>query len=399
MKIFMAHNHYQQQGGEDRSFAAEAAVLERYGHTVHRYTVHNDRINTMGKVQVARATLWNSDTYRELRGIFRQERFDIAHFQNTFPLISPAAYYAAQAEGVPVVQSLRNYRLMCLNALFFRDGHVCEDCLGKAIPWPGVLHACYRDSKVQSAGVAAMLTFHRALRTYRKQVDLYIALTEFVKAKFIEAGMDAARIVVKPNFLDTDPGVRDGAGEYLVFVARMTPEKGVWTVLNAWKRLPAPVPLKIVGDGPLMEEMRAFIAEHHLDSITLLGHLSGADTQATVKQARALVFPSEWYETFGRVAMEAFACGVPVIASRLGAVAEVVEDGRTGTHFTPGSADELAEQVQRLWTDAALAARMSAEARRVFEERYTAERNHEMLMAVYAQAQQAHQARRPRRHA
>ncbi|MDX1993011.1 MAG: glycosyltransferase family 4 protein [bacterium] len=397
MKIFMAHNYYQQPGGEDRSFAAEADVLERYGHTVHRYTAHNDKINAMGKVQVARATIWNSDTYRELRTLFREGQFDVAHFQNTFPLISPAAYYAAQAEGVPVVQSLRNYRLMCLNALFFRDGHVCEDCLGKAVPYPGIVHSCYRDSRLQSAGVASMLVFHRAMRTYSKQIDRYIALTHFVKEKFIEAGMDAGKIIVKPNFLDTDPGIRPGQGDYLVFVARMTPEKGVWTVLKAWQSLPNAIPLKVVGDGPELDAMREFVATNNLNSVELLGHRKGAETQDIIKHARALILPSEWYETFGRVAMEAFACGVPVIASRIGAVAEVVENGQTGLHFMPGDVADLAEKVQRMWEDEALTARMGDEARRVFETRYTAERNYDMLMDVYNQAIQHQQVRQQTR--
>ncbi len=382
MKIFMAHNFYQQQGGEDRSFAAEAEILERNGHTVHRYTKHNDEINQMGKLQVAQATIWNRSVYRELRDLFRQEKFDIAHFQNTFPLISPAAYYAAQAEGVPVVQSLRNYRLMCPNALFFRDGHVCEDCMGKTPPWPGVVHSCYRDSKAQSAGVAALITTHRLMNTWQKKVDTYIALTEFVKQKFIQAGMTAEKIVVKSNFLQYDPGIREGQGDYAVFVGRLTPEKGVWTVLKAWEKLDG-IPLKIVGDGPLLEEMKAYCQAHKLTTIEFMGHRKGDETQQIMKNARFLVFPSEWYETFGRVAMESFACGVPVVASRLGAVAEVVDDQQTGLHFTPGDADDLAEKVQRLWSDNALATQMGATSRQVFEQKYTAQSNYTLLTQIY----------------
>lgn len=382
MKVFMAHNFYQQPGGEDRSFAAEADMLEAAGHTVHRYTRHNDEINDMSTLGVAAATLWSRKTYRELRALFQQERFDVAHFQNTFPLISPAAYYAARAEGIPVVQTLRNYRLVCPNAIFFRDGRVCEDCMGKAVPYPGVQHACYRGSRGQSAAVAGMLTLHRARGTWKKQVNRYISLTHFARDKFIEAGFDPAHIVVKPNFLTADPGYNPDRGDYAVFIGRLTYEKGVMTLLKAWEALPN-IPLKIIGDGPIMDEAAETIAHQDLHQVELLGRMPPVEALEVVKGARALVFPSEWYETFGRVAIEAFACGVPVIASRIGAIAEVVDHEQTGYLFNPGDSDDLARQVRALWDDPDRVAQMSSTARQTYEEKYTPASNLAQLEAIY----------------
>jgi glycosyltransferase involved in cell wall biosynthesis len=210
MRVLLLHNHYQQPGGEDQVFAAERDLLEAHGHRVLQYTTHNDQLADMGRAGLVKAAVWNGAVYRELRALIRKEKLQVAHFHNTFVLISPAAYYAAQAEGVPVIQTLHNYRLLCPNALFFREGRVCEDCLGKTFPWPGIAHACYRESRPASGTVAAMLTTHRALGTWKRAVDLYIALTGFAREKFIEGGLPSEKIVVKPNFVHPDPGAGEG---------------------------------------------------------------------------------------------------------------------------------------------------------------------------------------------
>ena len=188
------------------------------------------------------STVWSQSAYRALRAQLRERHYDIVHVHNFFPLISPAVYYAAQAEGCSVVQTLHNYRLSCPAAIFYRDGQVCEDCLGKAVPWPGVLHGCYRGSRAGTATVAAMLAGHRLIGTWRSKVDLYIALNEFMRQKAIAGGLPAERIVVKPNFVGHDPGVGDGRGGFALFTARLNPEKGVPELLAAWRRLGAAHP-------------------------------------------------------------------------------------------------------------------------------------------------------------
>ena len=344
MKILAVHNRYQRPGGEDQVFVDETALLEARGHRVVRCEVHNDQVEHMNRLTLAKDTVWNTSAYRELGALIRRERPDVAHFHNTLPLVSPAGYYAARAEGVPVVQTLHNYRLLCPVSLFFRDGRVCEDCMGKTVPWPGVVHGCYRGSRAASGVIATMLTVHRALRTWTEMVDVYVALTEFARNKFVEGGLPAGKIVVKPNFVAPDPGPGQGGGGYALFVGRLAPEKGTGTMLDAWDRLGTGFPLKIVGDGPLKDRVAGAAAGR--SNVELLGHRPVADVHALMREADMLIFPSEWYETFGRVAAEAFAAGTPVVAADIGAVAELVEHGRTGLKFRPGDPEDLAAQVE-----------------------------------------------------
>jgi glycosyltransferase involved in cell wall biosynthesis len=390
MKVLAVHNRYQQPGGEDQVFLAETTLLESYGHRVVRYSTHNDRVAGMNRLALAGNTLWNSSTYRELRALIRQERPHVAHFHNTFPLVSPAGYYAAKAEGVPVVQTLHNYRLLCPNALFFRDGRVCEDCMSKVIPWPGVVHKCYRGSRAASGLVTAMLTTHRVLRTWTEMVDAYVALTEFARRKFVEGGLPAEKMVVKPNFVYPDPGPGEGRGGYALFVGRLSPEKGVGTLLAAWERLDRPVPLKVVGDGPLREKVVE--APDRRPCVEYLGYRPAEEVHGLMKEASMLVFPSEWYETFGRVAAEAFATATPVIAADIGAIAELVEHGHTGLRFRPGDPEDLAAQVGWFLSHPEEHVRMRREARAEFEAKYTAERNHQMMMEIYESALEREEA-------
>jgi glycosyltransferase involved in cell wall biosynthesis len=384
MHVLMAHNYYQQPGGEDQSFAAEAALLEANNHTVLRYTLHNDQIDARQPLTLAQNTIWNRKVYAALREIFRRERPQIAHFQNTFPLISPAAYYAARAEGVPVVQSVHNYRLLCPNALFFRDGRVCEDCLGKFIAWPGTLHACYRGSRAATGVVTMMLAAHRVSRTWRRAVDRYITLTDFGREKLIQGGFPAEKIVVKPNFVYPDPGVGQGAGGYALFVGRLSPEKGVGTLLAAWASLQRPIPLKIIGDGPLAADVAR--ASQQRAEITWLGSQPAERVLDVMKAAHVLIFPSQCYEGFPRVIVEAFAVGLPVVSSDLGTMSRLIRHRHIGLHFRPGDYCDLAAQVE--WASAhpdALAGMRHA-ARAEFEANYTPERNYQLLMQIYEQA-------------
>jgi glycosyltransferase involved in cell wall biosynthesis len=384
MKILAVHNRYQRPGGEDQVFVDETALLETRNHRVLRYEVHNDQVKQVNRLILAKDTVWNTSAYRELGALIRRERPDVVHFHNTLPLVSPAGYYAARAEGVPVIQTLHNYRLLCPVALFFRDGRVCEDCMGKAVPWPGVVHRCYRGSRTASGVIATMLTVHRALRTWTEMVDVYVALTEFARKKFIEGGLPAEKIVVKPNFVAPDPGRGQGGGGYALFVGRLAPEKGTGTMLAAWNRLGTRISLKIVGDGPLRD--RVVEAAATQSNVEWLGHRSVADVHALMGKADMLVFPSQWYETFGRVAAEAFAAGTPVIAANIGAVAELVEHGRTGLKFRTGDPEDLVTQVEWALSHPTELRNMREEVRAEFEAKYTAERNYRTLMEIYEAA-------------
>src|SRR5215813_3089755 len=385
MRILLVHNYYQEPGGEDVVFRNERDLLCQQGHEVTEYIDHNCRINTIGTLAGASQMVWSFPSQFRLRALLRSMRYDIVHFHNPFALISPAAYYPCQEAGFAVLQTLHNYRLLCPAATLYRDGHVCEECLGKGLPWPGIWHACYRQSRSQTAAVAAMITLHRWLRTWQRQVNLYIALTDFCRRKFMQGGLPAEKIVVKPNFVGPDPGERDGVGRYALFVGRLSAEKGIWILLRAWQRLSNTV-LKIVGDGPQRHAMQAFVDTEGVQRIELLGQQPSEDVLKLMKGAQFLIFPSEWYETFGRVAIEAFACGVPVIASRLGAIAEIVEDGHTGLLFQPGDLDDLAAKVRWAVSHPEEMNRMGTKARQVYEIKYTPEANYRMLCDIYKRA-------------
>lgn len=391
MTVLAVHNYYQQPGGEDQVFAAEADLLEAHGHRVLRYTAHNDRLVGENPLALAKTAVWNGEVYRDLCALIKREQPRVVHFHNTFPLVSPAAYYAARAEGAPVVQSLHNYRLMCPNSLFFRDGGICEDCLGKPIPWPGVAHACYRESRAASGVVAMMLTVHRALRTWKEMVDAYVTLTGFAREKFIQGGLPKEKISVKPNFINSDPGAGEGSGGYALFVGRLSVEKGLGTLLAAWERLGERIPLKIVGDGPLAD--RVVEAAGRLPQVEWLGRRSAEEVYALMGEASALVFPSECYEGFPRVIVEAFAKGTPIIVANVGSTVELVDHRRTGLHFRSGDPNDLVVQVEWALRHPVELARMRREARAEFETRYTAERNYQALMEIYESAMARAEAR------
>jgi glycosyltransferase involved in cell wall biosynthesis len=389
MRIAVLHNFYQQPGGEDQVFASETEMLERAGHTLIRITETNDRLNEMGALGQARAMIWNRDAYRRVFETIRRERVEVAHFHNTFILLSPASYYAARRAGAAVVQTLHNYRLLCPAATFLRDGKPCEDCLGHFVAWPGVRHACYHGSRKTTAGVAAMLSLHRAAGTWRNAVDAYIALTEFARPRFVKGGLPAARICVKPNFIQ-DPGIGK-AGDYALFAGRICHEKGIATLVDAWRTGAAMPPLRIAGDGPMCAEMREQIRD--LKNVEWIGRLSRDQVLAEMRGAMALVIPSIWYEGFPVSVVEAFATGLPVIASNIGALPELIKHEKTGLVFEAGDARGLSDAVLRLARDSDLRSKLRSNCRTEFVELYGEERNLQLLMSIYEAALKRRRAR------
>ena len=397
MKIVVVHNTYQQPGGEDVVFRNECELLKSAGHEVVEYQRSNhDAANfvSVRKLALAKNTIWSSETRRAFRQVLLRERPDLVHVHNTFVMVSPSIYWASRDAQVPVVQTLHNYRLLCPGAAFFRDGRICEECLGNGV-WRGVRHGCYQDSGAATAVVAAMLTTHRLLGTWSRLIEYFVTPTEFARQKFIQGGLPADKILVKPNFVDPDPGAGTGSRSYALFVGRLSPEKGTRTLLAAWAVMGNTVPLRIVGDGPLRAELEDYARQHGLSHVSFLGRLGRKETMDMMKGARCLVFPSECYEgALPLTVVEAFACGTPVIASRLGAMKDLIADGGTGFQFTPGDAKDLAGKVEYAWMHPEILEAMSRPARKAYESGYTAERNYAMLMETYEQAIRSHEERR-----
>lgn len=383
MRILIVHNYYQHSGGEEQVFQAESDLLKANGHQVWHYTLSNDQIEQMSSIVLLGKTLWNQQVYREVRSLIQTEQIQVAHFHNTFPLISPAAYYACKAAGVPVIQTCHNYRLLCPNAMLLRDGKVCEDCVGKLVPLPAIQHKCYRGNRLASAGVVAMLTSHRLAQTWTRQVDTYIALTEFARQKLIQGGIPADKVVVKPNFVNPDPGYGEGKGGYALFVGRLSAEKGIDLLLSAWEQLGDKIPLKIVGDGPLADRVAA--AVHTTPGVSWLGRKPMEEVYALMKDAAFLVFPSRWYEGLPRTIIESFAVGTPVIAANLGSMSSLIKHEKNGLHFQPGNVDDLIKQVAWARNNSDIMLNLRQKARSEFIENYIAEKSYRTLIEIYAQ--------------
>ena len=388
MKILLVHNFYREPGGEDVVFAQEQRLLERKGHQVITYTRSNhetDSFSLIEQLGLLKTIVSAQDSRIDIERLLHKEKPDVVHVHNTFMMISPSIYKACNQARVPIVQTLHNYRLLCPASYLFRDGAVCEECISGSL-MRGVRYGCYRESRAATAAVASMLKMHRMLGTWSASIDAFISLTEFAKQKLVENGFPPERVHVKPNFVDEDPGERKGAGDYVLFVGRLSPEKGVGTLLKSWGLLGNPITLKIAGDGPARADLEAQAQQANLKGVEFLGRLDAERTRITMKGARFLVMPSLWYEGFPMVLAESFACGVPILGSRLGALHELIDDGENGLHFTAGSAEDLASKVEWAWEHPTEIARMGRSARDKFERKYGSDANYASLMEIYSNA-------------
>jgi glycosyltransferase involved in cell wall biosynthesis len=384
MKIMVAHNAYQHKGGEDSVMESEVALLKNYGHSVEIFTRRNDDIEKMSITRVAIQAVWSSPVAQDFEARLRAFQPEVIHVHNTFPLISPSIYWVANRLNIPVIQTLHNFRLLCPQAMFLRNAKVCEDCLGK-VPWRGAMRGCYRESVPQSTLLASMITLHRAMGTWQNKVTRYIALNDFCRNKFIQGGLPADRISIKPNFVDFDAppeGPRNG----FLFVGRLSTEKGVKVLCQALPSLDT-VSVRIAGTGP-----EAGILEG-INGLVALGALDMDQVRKEMVNATALVLPSIWYENFPRALVEAYGCGLPIIASRIGALSNLVEDGVTGLLFEPGNAKDLAEKMRWAHQNPQLMADMGRQARVKYETHFTAKRNYSQLLSIYSSAIAATQSR------
>ena len=394
--VLVVHDRYRQAGGEDVVVASEVALLRQHGHRVSELIVDNDRIadraGPLSKAKLAADTVWSFSAAAAVGRRIERERPDVVHVHNFLPLLSPSVHAAARQAGVAVVQTLHNYRLICPAGTLFRDGRPCEDCVGRKVAWPAVAHACYRSSRAQSAVVATMLATHAARGAWDRDVDVFLAVSEFVRDRMIAGGLPADRIAVKANFVEDGRAERaapqrgraarrDGP---LLFVGRLTADKGVDLLLDAWAGAPDLPLLEVVGDGPLEGEVAAAAASS--GRVVPAGRLDPGAVRARMAAAAALVFPSRWYEGQPLTILEAYAAGLPVIAASIGSLPELVRDGETGLLFRPGDIGDLRRAVTWATAHRAELRRMGQRARAAYEERFTPEVGYAALVAAYRSA-------------
>lgn len=386
MRILVAHNRYQQPGGEDAVAKTEFNLLKNFGEEVRLYERSNDEMNrysSLEKIGLLWNMGWSKDSYEDFRKVLREFSPDVVHFHNIFFMFTPSVYQACRDENIAVVQSLHNFRLLCSNALFFREGKVCEECFEHKNLWRGVWYGCYRDSRPMTALLVHMLESHWQRRTWLKGIDFYITATEFSRKKYIAAGLPAERMIVKPN-VHLNGNFKEYKDQgYALYAGRLTLEKGVHVLLKAWKKKTY-LPLKIVGDGPLATELKRTAQD--IKDVEFLGFLSKDRYEECLQRAKFLIVPSLCYENFPKIVAEAYAYGIPVVASSLGGFPEIVRDQETGLLFRAGDADDLLERIEWFMSHEDQRSLMQQNIREIYATTYSARKNYEMLMDIYKQA-------------
>jgi glycosyltransferase involved in cell wall biosynthesis len=341
LKILVLHNKYKILGGEDLSTDAEVKLLRENKIDVDTYFVYNNNIQGAGKFKVALRAIWSRFQYREVLKKIRKENYDIVHVQNFFPLLSPSIFYASKKSNTKVVMSVRNYRLICPNALLYVNGQICMDCVGKKIPSPGIFKKCYRKSAAASSAVVAMLSVHNFMHTWKNKIDGFICVSKFVKEQLEIGGIEGDKMHVKYNFVATSIEPNFESGDYYIYAGRLAEEKGIHLLLETFKNNSRK--LIIVGDGPLKNIVESYAAENK--NIIYRGKLSLDKIYELIANAKALIFPSKWHEPFGRTIVEAFAHGTPVIASSLGGIKEIIQHEHNGFLFNPFQKEDLLKTI------------------------------------------------------
>ncbi|KEO80168.1 glycosyltransferase family 4 protein [Paenibacillus polymyxa] len=387
-KVLIIHNFYQQSGGEDKVVEQESAMLRSRGIETEHYYVHNDSIQSRGLANMAKLAVeaaWSLPEFKRIKKLLLQVKPDVVHVHNFFPVISPSVYHACERLGIPVVQTLHNYRLICPAATFMRGNKVCEKCLHGTL-LHSIRHGCYRGSQLQTIPVAAMIKLNDLIGTWQHKVSRYIALTEFARDKFAESGIPLDRIAVKPNFVHhkTMKTQYDPNDRYLLFVGRISAEKGVRNLLQAWSQLEDRdgLSLVIIGDGPEKAELAAAYPQ---EDVRFLGKQDGDTVLDCMSRAMYVMVPSIWYEGFPMTIVESFSVGTPVLCSRLGALEEVVEDGVTGFHFQHDDLENIKTVIRCAVAHENYAA-MRQKVSENYAARYTEEVNVKQLMAIYSEA-------------
>jgi glycosyltransferase involved in cell wall biosynthesis len=386
MRVLVGHNFYLESGGEDAVFKTEVAMLKKYGHEVYVYERSNKEIKKglFLRIKQLFSLCWSKSSYDEIRSIIRTFKPSVAHFHNTFFMMTPSVFDACRDEGVPVVVSLHNFRLVCANGLFLREGKVCQLCHSKS-QINGILSRCYRKSFFLSALVANMIRYHWKRLTWINKVDRFIVASEFTGKQFVNLGIPADKIMLKPHFVEGSVDSKAKIdGHYMLYAGRLSEEKGIEVLLRAWSEL-QDIPLYIVGSGPMRGYMDDFIAKGNYTNIHVLGFLDKKNYEEVFSNASALIVPSLCYENFPRVVVEAYSKGIAVIASKLGSLQEIVHEGQTGALFTCGNPEDLRRCVKYVWNENRYL-ELGQKAKIFFSEQFTEYLNYTKILNIYEHA-------------
>jgi len=377
--------------GENQVFEAEGKMLRQRGHEVGTFVRHSDSIRergVLGSIQGAMSTPWSIFAARAIQQRLKAFRPEVVHVHNTFPLLSPSIFHAIGHRAARVL-TLHNYRLFCPAAIPMRAAKICTDCLDQKSVLPAIRHGCYRGSRLATLPMAANVALHRLLNTWEKQVDAFIALTEFQRDVMVQAGLPGDLVHVKPNFYPGTPAMVPWCDrrESVVFAGRLGAEKGVIALVKAWVKWGALAPeLRIAGDGELRNELERLAASAPDVPIVFLGQVSAEQAQEEVSRARLVLLPSEWFEGFPMVVREAFAFGTPAAVSNIGPLPSIVQDGISGVIFEPGNPESLLNVVRNAWQNEGVLQRLGRGARYSFETLYNEDANYRILMDIYDQA-------------
>jgi glycosyltransferase involved in cell wall biosynthesis len=382
MRVLFIHNTYLLRGGEDVVFEAEFNLLIQHGHEVEKLLFANNQITSVvDKLKISYQSIYNTQSARELKKVISVFKPDIIHVHNFFYLASPSIFYVAHQQGIPIVLTLHNYRLVCSGFYLLRDAQVCELCIHKKFPLDGIKHACFKNSRLQTANLTLLTSLHKFLGTWKRKINAYIVLTEFAKNKLVHSSLklDPEKVVIKSNSVQDYGNSALVREDYFLFVGRLSPEKGISTLLSSYKYLN--YKLTIVGEGELKDEVEE--AMKYNSNITYLGFQPKSKIIELLKSCKALIFPSLWYEGLPNTILEAFSTGTPVIASDIDNVNEIVTNNYNGVHFRKGDASDLAHRIALFLKDTTPTIPFYENARKTFLEKYTSEKNYQQLINIY----------------
>lgn len=379
--VLLVHNYYQIPGGEDTVVTNEKKLLENHGHKVILYSRSNSELKewtAFRKLIFPLSMVFNIKTYKDIKKIIQTEHIDIVHVHNTMAMVSPSVYYAALCCNVPVVQTVHNFRLLCPGATFYRDGHICKDCIKHGL-FCAVLHNCYRGSKAATLACVLNMWIHRSLKIYQKLN--YICLTEFNKDALLKLKqINENRVFIKPNFsdnLETETIPYEHRKKRFMYAGRIDKSKGIDVLFDAWRQMGAEAPqLLVCGTGPMEDWCREYIKKNQLNQIHLLGYVPNPHLKMLMADSLALILPTQWYEGFPMTIVEAYSSGTPVIGSDIGNVGSLIENGITGWKFKTDSAEDLAKKVKQV-SDICISVREE------FGKKYTSLRNYDLIKSIY----------------